>query len=133
MDFYLQEIRKKCLIGLVGGSDIVKIAEQIGGTAGCSPAPFLFIFILSCSFQRSVNTILSLRKMVLWLTKMAYSFSKGSVKFDFIVNLFDFSIEHSKVCWRRKFANFYQLLSQIHVRIDFTVQTVSFLLLSISR
>ena len=34
MDSYLQEIRKKCLIGLVGGSDIVKISEQIGGTQG---------------------------------------------------------------------------------------------------
>ena len=34
MDMCLQEVRKKCLIGLVGGSDIVKIAEQIGGTQG---------------------------------------------------------------------------------------------------
>ncbi len=34
MDTCLQEVRKKCLIGLVGGSDIVKIAEQIGGTQG---------------------------------------------------------------------------------------------------
>ena len=34
MDVCLQEVRKKCLIGLVGGSDIVKIAEQIGGTQG---------------------------------------------------------------------------------------------------
>jgi hypothetical protein len=34
MDACLQEVRKKCLIGLVGGSDIVKIAEQIGGTEG---------------------------------------------------------------------------------------------------
>ena len=30
MDECLQEIRKKCLIGIVSGSDIVKIAEQIG-------------------------------------------------------------------------------------------------------
>lgn len=34
MDTYLQELRKKCLIGLVGGSDITKIAEQIGGIQG---------------------------------------------------------------------------------------------------
>jgi hypothetical protein len=34
MDEYLQQLRKKCLVGLVGGSDIVKIAEQIGGTKG---------------------------------------------------------------------------------------------------
>ena len=36
MDLFLQELRKKSLIGLVGGSDIVKIAEQIGGTEGIS-------------------------------------------------------------------------------------------------
>jgi len=34
MDEDLQKVRKKCLVGLVGGSDIVKIAEQIGGTQG---------------------------------------------------------------------------------------------------
>jgi hypothetical protein len=34
MDAYLQELRKKCLVGLVGGSDIGKIVEQIGGTQG---------------------------------------------------------------------------------------------------
>ena len=34
MDGYLQALRRKCLVGLVGGSDIVKIAEQIGGTQG---------------------------------------------------------------------------------------------------
>lgn len=34
MDLFLQELKKKSLVGLVGGSDIVKIAEQIGGTEG---------------------------------------------------------------------------------------------------
>lgn len=34
MDLFIQELKKKCLVGLVGGSDIVKIAEQIGGTEG---------------------------------------------------------------------------------------------------
>ena len=34
MDDHLQELRKRCLIGLVGGSDIVKITEQIGGVQG---------------------------------------------------------------------------------------------------
>lgn len=34
MDLALQKLRAKCLIGLVGGSDIVKIAEQIGGVQG---------------------------------------------------------------------------------------------------
>lgn len=34
MDLFLQGLRTKCLVGLVGGSDIVKIAEQIGGTEG---------------------------------------------------------------------------------------------------
>jgi len=34
MDECLQQLRNKCLVGLVGGSDIVKIAEQIGGTKG---------------------------------------------------------------------------------------------------
>ncbi len=43
MDQCLQQLRKKCLIGLVGGSDIVKIAEQIGGTQG---GIFIFIFFL---------------------------------------------------------------------------------------
>ncbi|CAF1046212.1 unnamed protein product [Adineta steineri] len=42
MDAYLQEIRKKCLIGLVGGSDIVKIAEQIGGTKAIAKYDYVF-------------------------------------------------------------------------------------------
>lgn len=44
MDLFLQELRKKSLIGLVGGSDIVKIAEQIGGTEGISRSSSSFIF-----------------------------------------------------------------------------------------
>jgi phosphomannomutase len=42
MDAYLQELRKKCLIGLVGGSDIVKIAEQIGGTQAIAKYDYVF-------------------------------------------------------------------------------------------
>ena len=30
MDNFLQELKKKVLVGLVGGSDFVKIAEQMG-------------------------------------------------------------------------------------------------------
>jgi hypothetical protein len=39
MDNFLQQIRSKSLIGLVGGSDIVKIAEQIGGVEGTGTSP----------------------------------------------------------------------------------------------
>ncbi|CAF1259780.1 unnamed protein product [Adineta ricciae] len=42
MDMCLQEVRKKCLIGLVGGSDIVKIAEQIGGTQAIAKYDYVF-------------------------------------------------------------------------------------------
>lgn len=42
MDEYLQEIRKKCLIGLVGGSDIGKIAEQIGGVQAINKYDYVF-------------------------------------------------------------------------------------------
>jgi len=33
MQAFMQRIRKKCVIGLVGGSDLVKIEEQMAGTA----------------------------------------------------------------------------------------------------
>ena len=47
MNAYLQEFRKKCLVGLVGGSDVVKIAEQIGGMLGKSLLEFeLFRFLI---------------------------------------------------------------------------------------
>jgi len=51
MDQCLQQLRKKCLIGLVGGSDIVKIAEQIGGTQGAILFSFSFLrfFVFSSS------------------------------------------------------------------------------------
>ncbi|CAF1096629.1 unnamed protein product [Didymodactylos carnosus] len=42
MDDCLQAIRKKCLVGLVGGSDIVKIAEQIGGISAISKYDYVF-------------------------------------------------------------------------------------------
>ncbi|UJR38563.1 hypothetical protein I4U23_031229 [Adineta vaga] len=42
MDTCLQEVRKKCLIGLVGGSDIVKIVEQIGGTNAIAKYDYVF-------------------------------------------------------------------------------------------
>ncbi|CAF0811076.1 unnamed protein product [Rotaria sordida] len=42
MDADLQELRKKCLVGLVGGSDIVKIAEQIGGIEAIAKYDYVF-------------------------------------------------------------------------------------------
>ncbi|CAF1935410.1 unnamed protein product [Rotaria magnacalcarata] len=42
MDEQLQALRKKCLIGLVGGSDITKIAEQIGGTKAIAKYDYVF-------------------------------------------------------------------------------------------
>lgn len=32
--FLLNEVKTRCTVGLVGGSDEVKIAEQMGGQAG---------------------------------------------------------------------------------------------------
>lgn len=42
MDDHLQALRKRCLIGLVGGSDIVKIAEQIGGVQALAKYDYVF-------------------------------------------------------------------------------------------
>ncbi|CAF3934522.1 unnamed protein product, partial [Rotaria sp. Silwood1] len=42
MDAYLQKLRKTCLVGLVGGSDIAKIAEQIGGMQAVAKYDYVF-------------------------------------------------------------------------------------------
>lgn len=42
MDEHLQELRKKCFIGLVGGSDIGKICEQIGGIQAIDKYDYVF-------------------------------------------------------------------------------------------
>ncbi|CAF2619605.1 unnamed protein product [Rotaria sp. Silwood2] len=42
MDTDLQKLRKKCLVGLVGGSDIAKIAEQIGGIQAIAKYDYVF-------------------------------------------------------------------------------------------
>ena len=34
MKSFLQELRKKCVIGIVGGSDLPKQEEQMGGGSG---------------------------------------------------------------------------------------------------
>ena len=39
MQAFMQRIRKKCVIGLVGGSDLVKIEEQMAGTGASLPRP----------------------------------------------------------------------------------------------
>jgi len=65
MDEHLQKLRTKCLVGLVGGSDIVKIAEQIGGTQG-----EIFIFI-SFSFKDFV--------FILAIAKYDYVFAENGL------------------------------------------------------
>jgi len=42
MDQFLQKLKQKCLIGLVGGSNIVKIAEQIGGMNAIQKYDYVF-------------------------------------------------------------------------------------------